>query len=107
MLPVVPIWRKVFCSPVKLFINNGPIFDVPLTFNDEIHVTLSKSVVDPETFNDEVHETSFDNIVIPETFNDETHVILLLIMVRPDIYIMMYSLKYPHYLSAWLPSFHS
>ena len=55
MLPVVPIWRKVFCNPVKLFINNGPMFDVPLTFNDETHVTLFESVVVPETFNDDVH----------------------------------------------------
>ncbi len=31
------------------------MFDVPLTFNDEAHVTLFESVVVPETFNDDVH----------------------------------------------------
>ena len=44
------------------------MFDVPLTFNDETHVTL------------------FESVVVPETFNDEIHVVLLLIMVVPDIY---------------------
>ncbi len=35
ILPVVPIWKNVFCSPVKLLINNGPMFDMPLTFEDQ------------------------------------------------------------------------
>jgi hypothetical protein len=54
ILPGVPIWKKVFCSPVKLSINNGPVFDIPLTFKDE-HV--NKLFIDavPLTFNDDMH----------------------------------------------------
>ncbi len=57
----------MFCSPVKLFINNGPMFNVPLTFRDEMHVTLF-------------------NVVDPETLISDEHVVLLLMMVIPDIY---------------------
>ncbi len=38
------------------------MFDVPLTFNDETHVTLFESVVIPETFNDEIHVTLFESV---------------------------------------------
>jgi len=43
------------------------MFDVPLTFKDELHVRLF-------------------NAVDPETLNDDVHVVVLLIMVVPDIY---------------------
>ncbi len=43
------------------------MFDVPLTYKDEMHVTLF-------------------NVVDPETLNDDVHVVVVLIMVAPDIY---------------------
>jgi hypothetical protein len=43
------------------------MFDVPLTFKDELHVRLF-------------------NAVDPETLKDDVHVVVLLIMVIPDIY---------------------
>jgi len=61
IFPVVPICKNVF-PVLLLFINNGPKFVCPLTFNDDRHETLFASVVMPLTFNDELHVIGCDNL---------------------------------------------
>ncbi len=69
ILPVVPIWENVFCSPVKLLINNGPIFDIPLTFKYE-HINKLFTFAVPLTFNNDVHVLALLNVVKPVIYND-------------------------------------
>ncbi len=69
ILPVVPIWKNVSCSPVKLLINNGPMFDIPLTFKDEL-VNKLFTVAVPLTFKDDVHVLALLNVVKPVIYND-------------------------------------
>ncbi len=68
-MPVVPIWKNVFCSPVKLLVNNGPMFDIPLTFKDE-HVHKLFIVAVPLTFNDDMHVLTLLNVVKPVIYHD-------------------------------------
>jgi hypothetical protein len=58
MLPVVLIWKNVFCSP-----------DIPLTFKDE-HVNKLFIVDVPKMFSDYEHVTALLNFVEPVIYND-------------------------------------